>query len=185
MHGEFRTYYLYFDSYKSLLEYTEIHDENYGRITIFQPSWSIMDAFELMALIFIPLNFLVLLISVLFYANIIGTELAYNSGFISAFNYAGYGIKNIVRGFALLNSARLAVICLISAGISFGIAQIVNYINYRNVFVGFQIFTFSPLMISIFIAVLCISAAVSINVFLRRAKARTWYENIITSRDLL
>ncbi len=184
-HGEFRTYYLYFDSYKSLLEYTEIHDENYGRITIFQPSWSIMDAFELMALIFIPLNFLVLLISVLFYANIIGTELAYNSGFISAFNYAGYGIKDIVRGFALLNSARLAVICLISAGISFGIAQIVNYINYRNVFVGFQIFTFSPLMITLFIAILCISAAVSINVFLRRAKARTWYENIITSRDLL
>lgn len=180
-----REYYLFFDSYESLREFTEIYDKDYG--IIYEPPLSVgvSESAQILAVISLPLAFLILLISVLFYANIIGTELAYNSGFISAFNYAGYGIKDIVRGFALLNSARLAVICLISAGISFGIAQIVNYINYRNVFVGFQIFTFSPLMITLFIAILCISAAVSINVFLRRAKARTWYESIITSRDLL
>lgn len=180
-----REYYLFFDSYESLKEFTDIYDKDYG--IIYEPPLSVgaEEGAQILAVVCLPLAFLILLISVLFYANIIGTELAYNSGFISAFNYAGYGIKDIVRGFALLNSARLAVICLISAGISFGIAQIVNYINYRNVFVAFQIFTFSPLMITIFIAVLCISAAVSINVFLRRAKARTWYENIITSRDLL
>lgn len=180
-----REYYLFFDSYESLREFTETYDKDYG--IIYEPPLSVgaEEGAQILAVVCLPLAFLILLISVLFYANIIGTELAYNSGFISAFNYAGYGIKDIVRGFALLNSARLAVICLISAGISFGIAQIVNYINYRNVFVAFQIFTFSPLMITIFIAVLCISAAVSINVFLRRAKARTWYENIITSRDLL
>lgn len=180
-----REYYLFFDSYKSLKEFTEIYDKDYG--IIYEPPLSVgvSESAQILALVCLPLAFLILLISVLFYANIIGTELAYNSGFISAFNYAGYGIKDIVRGFALLNSARLAVICLISAAIAFVIAQIVNYINYRNVFVGFQIFTFSPLMITLFIAILCISAAVSINVFLRRAKARTWYENIITSRDLL
>ncbi len=180
-----REYYLFFDSYESLREFTKTYDKDYG--IIYEPPLSVgaEEGAQILAVVCLPLAFLILLISVLFYANIIGTELAYNSGFISAFNYAGYGIKDIVRGFALLNSARLAVICLISAGISFGIAQIVNYINYRNVFVAFQIFTFSPLMITIFIAVLCISAAVSINVFLRRAKARTWYENIITSRDLL
>ncbi|MBE6540409.1 MAG: ATP-binding cassette domain-containing protein [Ruminococcaceae bacterium] len=180
-----REYYLFFDSYESLREFTKTYDKDYG--IIYEPPLSVgvEEGSQILAVISLPLAFLILLISVLFYANIIGTELAYNSGFISAFNYAGYGIKDIVRGFALLNSARLAVICLISAGISFGIAQIVNYINYRNVFVGFRIFTFSPLMITLFIAVLCISAAVSINVFLRRAKARTWYESIITSRDLL
>ncbi len=183
-HGQ-REYYLFFDSYESLKEFTEIYDEDYGKI--YEPvlSVGVSESAQILAVVCLPLAFLILLISVLFYANIIGTELAYNSRFISAFNYVGYDIKDIVRGFALLNSARLAVICLISAGISFGIAQTVNYINYRNVFVGFRIFTFSPLMITIFIAILCISAAVSINVFLRRAKARTWYESIITSRDLL
>lgn len=183
--GGQRGYYLYFDSYKSMTEYAEMHDEAYGTITVPLLSSNIRDAFEIMALLFLPLTFLVLLISVLNYANIIGTELAYNSRFISAFNYIGYGMKDIIRGFAFLNTVRLFIICSISAILALTVSFMINYINSRAVFIGCQIFTYSPVILLIFAAVLCISAVISISFFLRKAKAKTWYENIITSRDLL
>ena len=180
-----RTYQLYFDSYKSLKKYEAIHDKAYGRLFVGKITNGIGDLFQMMFYILLPMAFLIMFLAVLFYGNLIGTELAYNSRFISAFNYAGYDIRDIVRCFTRLNTLRLFAICGISAGITIAVTAVVNLINSKVIFIGFQPFTYNPILIAVFVVVLCICAVVSVHIFLRRTKARSWYENIIASRDLL
>ena len=180
-----RSYQIYFDSYKSLKEYQKIHDEAYGTVRVGTISNGIEEMFVLMASVLLPLAFLIMLLSLMFYGNLIGTELAYNSRFISAFNYAGYDIREIIRCFIRLNTKRLAIISLMAAGITVALTAVVNLVNVKVVFIGFQIFTYNPLLILLFIILLAIFSVISAKMILRRVKAETWYENIIASRDLL
>ncbi len=183
--GNQRSYQIYFDSYKSLKEYLKIHDEAYGTVHVGAIASGIQELFVIMARVLLPLAFLIMLLSLMFYGNLIGTELAYNSRFISAFNYAGYDIREIIRCFIRLNTKRLAIISLMAAGITVALTAVVNLVNAKVVFIGFQIFTYNPLLILLFIVLLVIFSAISAKMILRRVKAKTWYENIIASRDLL
>lgn len=180
-----RSYQLYFDSYRSLKKYMENHDESYGTVQVGTITNGIYEVFSLMTCVLLPLAFLIMMLSLLFYGNLIGTELAYNSRFISAFNYAGYDMRDIIRCFARLNTRRLTVISLLSAGVALSMATIVNHINSKTVFIGFQIFTYNPILMVVFIILLVVFSAISVKLILRRAKKRTWYENLILSRDLL
>lgn len=180
-----RGYQLYFDSYKSLVKYTKMHDESYGRIRVGIFTDGISDLFDMMAYILLPLAALIIMLSILFYGNLIRTELVYNGRFFSVFNYAGYDMQDIIKCFARLNAGRLMVICSVSTLITLLITSVINGINVRKVYIGFQIFTYNPLVILSFIGLLLVFSWVSVKMALRKVKAMSWYENIIASRDLL
>lgn len=180
-----RGYQLYFDSYKSLVKYTKMHDESYGRIRVGIFSDGISDLFDMMAYILLPLAALITILSILFYGNLIRTELVYNSRFFSVFNYAGYEMRDIIKCFARLNTRRLMIICSVSTLMTLLITSVINGINVRKVYIGFQIFTYNPLVILSFIGLLLVFSRISVKMALRKVKAMSWYENIIASRDLL
>ena len=180
--GEKRGYQIYFDTYKNAKKFMANYNEQYGTVSVGNITSGVEETFIIMAGVLLPLAFLIMFLAILFYGNLIGTELAYNSRFISAFNYAGYNLRDIIRCFIWLNTLRLLKICAIASAIAVAITIVINFINSKIIFIGFQIFTYNPMLIIIFVIAMCFCAAVSINIFLRRTKAKTWYENIIASR---
>ena len=112
-------------------------------------------------------------------------QIAYNNKFISVFDYAGYPVKKVVNSFIGLNLLYLFLICMISAALAFVITYIINFINYKYVFIEFQIFTYNIYILGGFIVCILLVSAISMNVILRRLKFSSWYENIVSQRDLI
>ena len=123
--------------------------------------------------------------TILFYINLIKTEIAYNNKFISVFDYAGYSIGKVINCFIRLNLIHLLKICAICATVAFGITFIVNIVNQKYMFIDFQIFTYNAKILSLFVAGIIFISAIFMNVILRRLKFTSWYENIIAQRDLI
>jgi len=180
-----RQYQLYFDSYQHMIEFANEYDGTQGDIFVKPLAGGIEDTFTMLSVILIPLAFLMTLLSVLFYANILGTELAYNGRFISAFNYMGYDIHYIIRTFAVLNMFRVLGICAVSMAGTLIITWVINLINEQKVLIGFRIFSHNPFLILGFVATITIGSVIAVNFFLKRARTKSWYENIIETRDLL
>lgn len=180
-----RGYQLYFDDFDSMINYYETYDGSHGSIYMEPLSSNIEGAFTLMSVVLLPLAVIIMLLSVLFYSSLIGTELSYNSRFISVFNYSGYRINDVIYCFITKCIQRLLLICLASTVISFVITVVFNWVNLKIMFIGFQIFTYNVFLITAFICLMCISAILSINMFMRRVRVKSWYENLVSTRDLL
>lgn len=184
-----RGYTLYFDSYQAAKNF---YNENYkaygeeGNTLIMGLSHGKMSAlFHTMFQMFLPLAIFIAFCSILFYVNIIRTEMIYHNKFMSVFDYAGYPIKKVIRCFIRLNFMKLLKIGLISSIAAFLITHVVNTVNQKYVFVGFQIFTYNiPILLGFILCIGMVSIIFS-NVMLRRLKFTSWYENIISQRDLI
>lgn len=183
--GGQRIYQLYFDSFDNMLNYYEDFDESQGHIYMEPLSANVEDSFILLSVVLLPLAVLTMLLSILFYANLIGTELTYNNRFISVFHYAGYRIKDVVACFIKCCMLRVFVICSVAAMASAIITTIFNFINYKFIIIGFQVFTYNIWLIFAFVVIMCFSSIISIQLFMRRVKTRSWYENLVSTRDLL
>lgn len=183
-----RSYILYFDSYRDMkafyTENYEKYNEN-GSLIMGLTAISELDVFIIMFQVFLPMSFLIAIFTILFYINLIKTEIAYNNKFISVFDYAGYSIGKVINCFIRLNLIHLLKICAICATVAFGITFIVNIVNQKYMFIDFQIFTYNAKILSLFVAGIIFISAIFMNVILRRLKFTSWYENIIAQRDLI
>ncbi len=179
---------LYFESYSDMKEF---YDENKaewrenGLILSIGLENSLNITFYTMFRLFLPLAIFIAIFTILFYVNIIKTELTYNNKFISVFNYAGYPVKKVKNCFVRLNICNLLFVCGISTIASYLITFIVNALNRQFIFIDFQIFTYNIPIIAGFVVFICIVSVMVNNVILRRLKFTSWYENIISQRDLL
>lgn len=183
-----RSYILYFDSYRDMkafyTENYEKYNEN-GSLIMGLTAISELDVFIIMFQVFLPMSFLIAIFTILFYINLIKTEIAYNNKFISVFDYSGYPIGKVINCFIRLNLIHLLKICAICATVAFGITFIVNIVNQKYMFIDFQIFTYNAKILSLFVAGIIFISAIFMNVILRRLKFTSWYKNIITQRDLI
>lgn len=179
-----RSYILYFDSYREMKDFYQDYNET-GTLILGLTSIKELDVFITMFQVFLPMSFLIAIFTILFYINLIKTEIAYNNKFISVFDYSGYPVNKVINCFVRINLIRLLKICSICAVISFGITFIINYLNQKFVFINFQIFTYNIGILSAFILSIIIISAIFMNVILRRLKFMGWYENIINQRDLI
>ena len=76
-------------------------------------------------------------------------------------------------------------LCAIAGIITFAITIIVNIVNRKTGFVNFQIFSYNPIIIISFFAFLTISTIIFTNVFFRKVKASSWFDILISNRDLI
>lgn len=184
-----RGYILYFDSYRDMKKFYEENYTDYkenGDTLIMGLRYGKMSSlFHTMYRIFLPLSIFVAFFSILFYVNIIKTELAYHNRFLSVFDYAGYPIRKVTGCFVRLNFMNLMKIGLISSMAAFLITKTVNALNRNYMFAGFQIFTYNVPVLVGFIGCIALVSVVFSNVVLRRVKVTGWYENLITQRDLI
>lgn len=179
---------LYFDSYRDMKEF---YDSNYmslkedGTILTIGLKNNMNITFHTMFRLLLPLAIFIALFTVLFYINLIKTELVYNNKFISVFEYAGYPIKKVINCFIRLNICKLLIICFISIVASYVITASVNLLNEEIIFIDFQIFTYNIPIIAAFVVFICVVSVIVNNIILHRLKFTSWYENIINHRDLL
>lgn len=180
--SEFKRYDLYFNTYNDMKNFHNSNTEG----TIFYPSLpKTREVFVTLYNIMFPLSIFIALFTILFYTNLIKTEISYNNKFISVFEYSGYNKKKVIRYFIWMNLLHLLRVCFISAISAFVVTFVMNKVNYNFGLFGFQLFTYNVCMIGSFIVGIVIISIIIFNIMLRRVKFSSWYENIITQRDLL
>lgn len=178
----FKRYVLYFDTYKDMKNF---YSSNEDKIIYFPSVPKTREVFETMFNIMLPLSIFIALFTVLFYINLIKTEIAYNNKFISVFEYSGYRKKKVINYFIWINFLYLLRLCLISTSLAMLITYILNKINFKFELFGFQLFTYNvPIILSFIVGIIALSF-VTVNVLLRRVRLSSWYENVIAQRDLL
>lgn len=187
--GGNRTYLLYFEDYYSMkafwLEHCEsIEGNGYYGMPFFE-SDLVFPLFQLLSFVLFPLATLIVFMTIMLYSYLVRTELFYNNKFVSVFNYAGYSIGQIISILAILIIERLLLSLFIAGVMSFTITIFVNTLNRRFLYVNFEIFTYNIPLIVVSLVAICISSVISVNIFLRRLRYRSWYENLISKRDLL
>lgn len=186
--GTQRGYLLYFDSYKAMRNYYEENYEAYNEqgstLLIGLEYGRYADVFRLLFITMLPLAIFIAFFSVLFYVNLVKTELAYNNKFVSVFDYAGYPVGRVIRCFSMLNLLYLLKLCAVSAASAFAITAIVNFVNQQKVFVGFQIFSYNIVLLLAFFLLIGTACVFFTGIFLRRLRYSSWYENILKQRDL-
>ena len=161
------------------------HNSNTEETILYPSVPKTRDVFVTLYNILFPLSIFIALFTILFYTNLIKTEISYNNKFISVFEYSGYNKKKVIRYFIWMNLLHLLRVCLISAISAFVVTFVMNKVNYNFGLFGFQLFTYNVCMIGSFIVGIVIISIIIFNIMLRRVKFSSWYENIITQRDLL
>lgn len=187
--GSERAYFLIFDDYRALRSFWTaneafIADKGWYAFPFFAHEF-LTSVFGVMSAILLTLSALITLLSVLMYAYMIKTELAYNNKFVSVFNYAGFTVGKVTGELVRLNLRRLLAACAVSGTVSFALTTAVNALNRRLTFIPFEIFTYNVPLLLFFAAALFSSSAFAINYLLRGLRCRSWYENLTAQRDLI
>jgi hypothetical protein len=139
----------------------------------------------MLAIVLLPLSACMAIFTVLFYANLLKTEIAFNNRFVGVFEYSGYSKRRVLSCFVLLHTIRLLLISAISFLIALAVTGIVNFINQKVVFIGFRLFTWNTWLLSGFFLLVVAFSLCSTWLSLRRVKMSNWYENILHQRDLI
>lgn len=185
-----RGYYLYFDSYESMKCYYESHNEEFReKYNIYLEDCSaflgLKDSFFMIFYVTLPLSIFLCLFTIMFYVAVKKNEFMYNNRFIAVFEYSGYDKKKVINRFILLNIVDTIKIFGISLGVTMLITIVINVINSHIHFVNFVIFTYNIYMIIAFIVFLLMVTTIITCIMLKQVKVKSWYENLIESRDLI
>ncbi len=185
-----RTYYLYFDSYKSMKKYYEHHkDEFSGDDEIFLSNCAdilgLRESFSMLFCVTMPAAVFLCLFSTLFFTALKKNEFMQSSRFVAVFEYSGYNKRAVLNRFVMMNILEMLKVYGISLGIALGITGIVNLFNRYLKFINFEIFTYNFGIMSAFLAFMTMITVIFSNIMLKRVKVNSWYENLIESRDLI
>ena len=132
-----------------------------------------------------PIAVFTVFFSALFYSALKKTEFEHNNKFISVFEYSGYSKKRVINRFILLNILDLIKMLVAAEASALVITVIINLINRKLLFVGFQIFSYNLVMIALYDLVFIVTSVIAVNLLFTRVIVSSWYENLIENRDLI
>ncbi len=184
-----RTYYIYFDSYRAMKNYYTKHcaelTAHDGVRVSYDGVNGLKDLFVNFVCVLLPLCLFVTLFSTLFYTALKKIEFQYNNRFVAVFEQAGYSKKRVIRHFIFLNILELIKILLASEILAFALTFAINKINEQLVFINFQIFTYSIYPILAFNVLVILMAFLTVTLLFRKVKVSSYYEILMSSRDLI
>ena len=126
-----------------------------------------------------------ILLTALFFAGMKRTELSLNNRFIAVFEYAGYQKSAVIRSLILLSVKRL----IIEFGIAFiaalAFSLLRNVLNQKMGWIPIQLFSYNPWILAGFLVLLTGFALLFFMISYNKVKARSCYELLRESRDLL
>lgn len=188
--GQRRGYRVYFDSYRAMKHYYNQYYDVLNNGTTIRTDYSNIDVslsftFEMLFRVSLPVAIFMIMFAILFYIALVKTEFVYNNRFVSVFEYSGYSKSKVVNRFILLNIWELIKIEFVATVIAIGITWIVNFLNSKYMFVNFHIFSYNVPMIGVFLIFMILWAGIAVHFLFRRVKVASWYENLISNRDLI
>lgn len=184
-----RSYTLFFRSFKDAKRYykelsEDLSGNDNAKVTI-ATLQTLTDTFEVLFYVTLPVAFLIVMFTAFFFVSLKRIEFVHNSRFVSVFEYSGYSKRKVIDQFILLNILDFIKLFAVSSLIAVALTSIVNIINKQAVLIYFQIFSYNIIMIAAFMLIMIAFLFVFANLFFRKVKVRSWYENMISGRDLL
>lgn len=188
--GYQRSYNLYFNSYKSMKNFYDDYSEKLNSqknvdINYSNFNGNLYDVFRILFYTMLPISFFTIIFATLFFITLKKAEYVYNNKFIAVFEYSGWKKEKVIDRFILLNILELIKHYAIAAVATFLVTYIVNLLNKTFVFVNFQIFSYNIFIILFFLVFLIICTLIFVTAIFKKVKVSSWYENLITGRDLI
>lgn len=187
--GNQRGYILYFDNYKDMMNFCDDYEDVFKGKSLSLKNEVYMgntyDVFKTMYMVLLPLAVAIMLFAIVFKISIVRTELSYNGKFISIFEYSGYSKRSVVNVFVFLNTLYSLLEFLIATAIAYFISMGINDVNRKYMFVTYQIFTYNYKIIFAYIIAFVSVIFIFTNVALRKIKYLSWYDNLVSQRDLI
>ena len=184
----YRRYLLFFDSYDEMASFQNQFEQKRKddlNVTTIHSVGITHDDYMVLCVILIPLAFIMSLLSALFFVELKRAEFAYNNRFVAVLEYCGYTKKRIVNSIAVLTLAEVFVYLMVSLGLAGIISAVVNHVNETKWYFDMRLFSWNPyLVISCSVTILMISGFYA---FYKLSTVRTvsWYDQTISSRDIL
>ncbi len=141
--------------------------------------------FDIMFSVCMPIAIAMAVFSAMFYIELKKTEFMHNSGFISVYEYSGYSKERVLNKFIWLNILKFIKTYAVSAAVAFVLTLGINGLNEHFIFVSFRIFSYDLWIDLAFLTFIILLFLCFTNAFFRRTKIRSWYENLISDRDLI
>lgn len=186
---EFRpTYYVVF--FKNFVEMNRVYEQYYNPDYLFIEAYensfyALLKTFKTLALVLYPLGIAMLFLSLLFYFQTEIIKLEHAKYNYCVYNYYGYSLAMVTKGYIFATVYHLLRILLLSFGTALTISIIFNWINSMSHWIDYQLFSLNYLFaISFILLVLLISVLISLRVS-RKIKKMGWYTMLQESRDLL
>lgn len=185
-----RGYHLFFESYSEMKSFYKdfsklvANNENV-RITEGYRNADLDRAFHIMFAVCMPIAIAMAIFSAMFYIELKKIEFMHNSRFISVYEYSGYSKRDVLNKFIWLNIREFLKIYTISAIIAFALTWTVNAINDYFIFINFRIFSYNLWLDVAFMVFIVLLFLGFTNVFFRKVKVTSWYDNLIAGRDLI
>ena len=186
-----RTYRVCFNSYRDMKKYYDRYSgELMASDKVISISYDNVDVcisgmFYRLFYVLFPIAVFTVFFSALFYSALKKTEFEHNNKFISVFEYSGYSKKRVINRFILLNILDLIKMLVAAEASALVITVIINLINRKLLFVGFQIFSYNLVMIALYNLVFIVTSVIAVNLLFTRVIVSSWYENLIENRDLI
>ncbi len=185
-----RCWYLFFRSYGEAKDFYARWHVSAGRgsdVVLQDPSTfrDMDDLFLFLFAVAMPLALLMAIFSTLFYLALRKLEFLQSARFVAVFEYAGYEKKQVIRRFIRLNILHLGKCLVVSTCIALALTVGLNLLNRTLCLVPIQLFTYNPLLIGGFLGLILLIAWWSVSVSYRKLNIQTWYEILVSRRDLL
>ena len=185
-----RCWYLFFRSYaEAKAFYARRHsDAAPGSDVVLQDPAAFRDMDDLFLFLFaaaLPLALLTAIFSTLFYLSLRRLEFLQSARFVAVFEYAGYEKAQVIRRFLRRNLLELGKCLVGCACVALALTAGANLLNRALCLVPIQLFTYNPLLILGFLALIFCIAWGSVKVSYRKLKIQTWYEILVSRRERL
>ena len=187
--GGQRKYHLYFDTYEAMAAFRKNYAETVravgGNISDEVYPYEYRVSLKTMTRMLLPLAAVLTLLAGIFFVQLRKTEYAYNSSFVSVFEYLGYDKKKIVRQLTILCLLELAVMAAAAFLLTLGVTAVINLLNETNLWFPIRLFAVNPLLFGGLMALFFTVAALFSFREFGRVKAQSWYGQLLSGRDLL
>ena len=183
-----RHYVLCFDSYQEMASYRKkceaLWKDDLG-IRIDQSVAGYQGEFAILSSMLIPLGVFMGLLSALFFAELKRAEFAYNNRVVAVLEYSGYTKKQVVNGIVRLTILEILVYLGIAFGAAYLISLIVNHLNVTKWMITYCLFSWNPVLVIGFMLLITVVSGFYTFWKMRSVQTVSWYEQAISSRDVL
>lgn len=186
-----QVYYVYFNDFNKLYRnYIEFVDNRIDDNKIYVSSFpnlylDIMMQFNTFTTFLFPIFILSIIISLVFYYQVLQLEMKYKKHIFSVYQYYGYSVKEIKKATIRFNVINILKIYSFSLCISILIASFSNFLNSIFNFVPYRIFSydlFSIILLFIFLMMISVIMALLLS---RNIKYKGWYQISKDNGDLI
>lgn len=186
-----QVYYVYFNSFNKLYKnYNEFLHNKIDDSKIYVSSFpsqylDIVMQFNTFATFLYPIFILSIIISLIFYYQVLQLDMKYRKHIFSVYQYYGYSVDEIKKATIKFNIINILIIYSCSVCIAMVIALIINFLNSIFNFVTYQLFSYdllSVIYLFIFLMIISIFMAFMLS---KNIKNTGWYQMSRDNGDLI